>query len=945
MKNLFTIILSLVALSAFSQKLTLQGRATDETGGGLPGAHIALLYPWGEEARLSATESDGRFTITEIEKGGYKIKISFLGYEDFIREITLSDESLDLGILQLQPSATQLTEIQVKERLAMAKQNGDTTAFNADAFKVMKDASAEDLVGKMPTVSVQDGKVQAQGEEVKQVLVDGKPFFGNDPTAALKNLPAEVIEKIQIYDQASDQSQFTGFDDGNSSKTINIITRSNMRAGQFGKIYGGYGHEEKWQGGGNINYFSGDRRISLIGMTNNVNIQNFSKDDLLGVMGSSGSRGGRRGGRGDRGSGSLGDFLINQSGGIATTHAFGVNYSDKWGEKMEVSGSYFFNKNKNYAESYLTQQFVDAEGEGQVYDETSFSTSYNTNHRANFRLEYEIDSSNSIIMRPSLSWQLNNGHSNTMGVTSLNDSLLNTSASGYFSDLGGLNFNNNLLWRHKFSKRGRTFSINISSGYAPKKGDSKLQSTNAFFGMPGTFDTLDQVANLDSRSWNMSANLNYTEPVGESGQLMLEYRAGYQEEESAVKTYDYAEVTQGYDNLNEPLSNVFSNDYYTHRPGIGYNYRKNRNLMIMGRASVQHARLLNDQTFPQLLETDKTFTNFLPFAMLRWDINGRQKNLRLFYRTNTDLPSIEQLQNVLDNSNPLQLKIGNPKLGQSYSHSLNMRYQATNTEKSTVFFAMFGLSLTNNYIANGVYLANSRHPIFDEFEIERGSQLTQPVNLSGHRSLRSFVTYGLPLGFIKSNLNIDFNWNFSKTPGLLNEDLNFANTHTFGTGLTLSSNISEKIDFTISGRPNYSTVKNSLQTSGNNAYLSFNSSVRFNWVMIDGFILRTDLANQIYTGLSDDFNQHFWLWNLGIGKKLFKNERGEITLSINDLLNQNRNINRTITEVFIQDTQTNALTRYVLLTFTYNLRHFGSSQHNSWNGQDARENKQGFGRD
>ncbi len=949
MKNLLLVISMLFAMSATAQNFSIKGKATDESGGALPGAHIALQYPWGEDARLSATEPDGSFILPNVEQGGYKLKISYLGYEDLIREVTISTESIDLGTLKLEPGSTQLAEVQVKERIAMAKQDGDTTSFNADAFKVMKDASAEDLVGKMPTVTVQGGKVQAQGEDVKQVLVDGKPFFGSDPTAALKNLPAEVIEKIQIYDQASDQSQFTGFDDGNASKTINIITRSNMQAGQFGKIYGGYGYDNKWQGGGNINYFNGDRRISLIGMTNNVNIQNFSTDDLLGVVGSSGGRrgGGGRGGGGRGGwggGGSIRDFLVNPSGGIATTHAIGLNYSDKWGKKLEVTGSYFFNKSKSDAEEILTQQFVDSEGLGQVYDETTFSTSNNTNHRTNFRFEYEIDSSNSIIMRPSLSWQINDGNSATAGLTNLNNTLLNETNNLYRSDLEGLNFSNNLLWRHKFAKRGRTFSVNISSGYSPKKGGSELQSTSAFFRQPSSFDTLDQQSNLDVNSWNASTNFNYTEPVGENGQLMLEYRASYQQEESDKKAYDFSEATQGYDDLNEPLSNVFSNDYFTHRPGLGYSYRKGRNLMVMARASYQYATLMNDQTFPQTLETEQTFSNLLPFAMLRWDINGRQKNMRVFYRTNTDLPSIEQLQNVVDNSNPLQLRVGNPNLKQAYSHSLFLRYQATNTEKSTVFFAMLGGSLTNNYIANGTYLANSGHPIFDELEVQRGAQVTQPVNLDGYRSLRSYLTYGVPVKPIKSNLNMDLSWNFSRTPGLLNDEQNFANTHTFGTGLTLSSNISDKLDFTIAGRPSYSRVNNSLQTNSNTEYLNLNSSVRFNWMIIEGFVLRTDLANQLYTGLSDSFNQNYWLWNVGIGKKLFKNERGELTFSVNDLLNQNRNISRTVTETYIQDSWTNALTRYLMLTFTYNLRHFGS-QPSGQNEERRWDGRPPFGRD
>lgn len=928
MKNFLLPIFLLLAFGATAQNLNISGKVVDETGAPLPGAHLSLLYPWGEEVKATVTEPDGTFKLTNVEQGGYRLKASYLGYAKLEGEVTLSTVPLDVGALQLFPESTELSEVQVTEKTPTATQDGDTTSFNADAFKVMKDASAEDLVNKLPTVRTEDGKLQAQGEDVARVLVDGRPFFGNDPTAALKNLPAEVVQKIQVYDQQSDQSQFTGFDDGNTTKTINIVTRPNMRAGQFGKIYGGYGWEDKYQTGGNINFFNGAQRISVIGMSNNVNIQNFSTDDLLGVVGSSGGRGrGRGGGRGGgrRGGGSTRDFLVQPQGGVATTHAFGLNYSDEWGENWKVTGSYFFNNSKADSEEKITQQFVEADGFGEIYEEETTSTSDNVNHRLNGRIEFELDSMNSFIMRPRLSMQFNEGNSVTFGQTMLGNELLNETTNNYFSDLTGVDFSNDLLWRHKFAKKGRTLSVNVSTGYSPKSGDSQLDSKDSFFSR-NMFDTLDQNSTLDVNSWNVATNLNWTEPISDMSQLMLEYRLSYQQEESDKQTFDFAEGTQGYTDLNEQLSNVFSNDYVTHRPGLGYSYRPSRSFMLMARASYQHATLQNDQTFPQDFQNETSFTNVLPFAMLRYDIDGRVKNLRVFYRTSTNLPSVEQLQNVVDNSSPLQLSIGNPELRQSYSHRLFARYRATNVEKSTVFFAMVSGTLTNDHIANATYFAESDNPIFENLDVQRGAQLTQPTNLDGYRNLRSFLTYGVPLGFIKSNLNIDLTWRYTRTPGLVDDEENFANNTTYGTGLTLSSNISEKVDFTLSARPSYSTVRNSLQTSGDTDYLSMESRLRFGWIIVEGFVLRSDVSNQLYRGLSDEFNQDYWLWNFGIGKKLFKNERGEILLSVNDLLNQNRNISRTVYETYIEDSQTNALTRYVMLTFTYNLRHFDTGK-------------------
>lgn len=430
-------------------------------------------------------------------------------------------------------------------------------------------------------------------------------------------------------------------------------------------------------------------------------------------------------------------------------------------------------------------------------------------------------------------------------------------------------------------------------------------------------------------SWNVETTLNYTEPIGDRSQLMFDYEISYQQEDSDKNTYDFSEATLDYTNLNEQYSNIFSNDYTTHRGGIGYNFRPNRDIMIMARARYQVANLNNDQTFPQMLETGQTFKNIVPFAMLRYNINGREKSLRVFYRSNTNLPSIDQLQNVVDNSNPLQLSMGNPDLKQSFSHSMFVRYQGTNVEKSRVFYAMLGGTLTDDYIANATYFSRSDHPIFDGLDVQPGTQLTQPTNLPGYRNVRSFITYGVPVKPIKSNFSLDLNYTYSRTPGLSDDRLNYANNHTYGTGLTLSSNISDKVDFTLNARPSYNRVTNTLQTNSNTEYFSQDSRLKFNWIVFEGLVFRNEVAHQFYSGLSDGFDDQFIIWNFGLGKKLFKNDRGELTLTVNDLLNQNRSISRTITETYIQDSRSNALTRFVMLNFTYNLRNFNTGKRKS----------------
>jgi hypothetical protein len=937
MKNSLLAILLLLSGSIFAQDLSISGLVTDnQTNTPLPGAHISLLHPWGEAYKTTVSETDGKFVIKNLSQGGYALKVSFIGYDDFTKEVTVSGENVNLGTIALS-QGVQLSEVEVKAKLPMAEQIGDTTQFNADAFKVMKDASAEEMVEKLPGVVVDGGKVQAQGEDVKEVLVDGRPFFGNDPTAALRNLPAEVIDKIQVFDKKSDQATFSGFDDGETTKTINIITRPNMRNGQFGKVYAGYGYEDKYQVGGNASIFDGKRRISLIGQANNINQQNFSTEDLLGVVGSSGRRGrggrggGRGGSRGGRGGGSVGDFLIPQQGGIATTNAAGINYSDKWGEDFDITGSYFFNRSDNDSRDESTTQFITREGTGEIYDELTTTTTENFNHRMNFRINYKLDSLNSFTMRPRISFQDNSGISETMGETFLGTQILNETDNTYDSDLSGIDFSNSLFWRHRFRDTKNTFSINFGQQYNNKKGDAKLYSQNVYYdGFPNP-DTLDQFSNLDLDGWKLNTSISYTNPIGERSRISLNYRASWQEDNSDKETFDFNNTTLGYNDLNENLTNIFKNNYYSHQFGGGYNWSKGRDFFVMARANMQYSKLESDQTFPTSQLVERSFLNVLPMLMVRRRVS-KTENFMAMYRTSTQSPSVEQLQNVIDNSNPIQLAIGNSSLDQSFNHRLFARYSKTNTEKATAFFFLISGSFSDNYIGNSTYLSETANPIFDDIDLLPGAQLSRPVNLKGYWNGRIYSTYGIPLSKIKTNLNIDVNLNYSKTPGLIDDRLNYSKNRTVGLGLTLASNISEKVDFTISTRSNLTDTKNTLQRNTNDAqFLNQTSKVKLNVLFPGGIILRTNASHNYYTGLADGFDDSFFLWTVGLGKKLFKNERGEITLSVFDMLEQNQSISRNVTETYIEDLRSMVLQRYAMLTFTYNFRNFNTGKKQTQN--------------
>ncbi|MEM9917887.1 MAG: TonB-dependent receptor [Bacteroidota bacterium] len=925
MKNcLITLICSCLSLGLIAQ-VEVSGQLFDQNNEPLPGAHISLMHPWGEVLKATSSESNGRFKLKGIPRGGYKVRISFIGYSDYMGEVSVKDQNVNIGRIRLSDQTVELEGVEVKDKLPLATQQGDTTQYNADAFKTLSDASAEELIEKMPGVVVESGKVQAQGEDVKEVLVDGQPFFGSDPMAALRNLPAEVIDKIQVFDRASDQSTFTGFNDGETTKTINIITKTNRRNGQFGKVHGAYGTDERYSGGGNLSLFNGKQRISIIGQSNNVNQQNFSTEDLLGVVGSSGNsrRGfGRRGGRrGRQSSGtSVNDFLVEQQGGVARTHAFGLNYSDRWGSKTNLSGSYFFNQSKNESLEDLNQAFVSTEGSDEVYTENNQSIATNSNHRLNLRIEHRLDSANSIIFTPRMSIQLNDGRSNTQGSWLANEQLLSQTSNLYQSDLSALNFSGNLLFRHRFAKNRRTLSISLGSGLNSKDGDSQLRSESQFFTHSPDSDTLDQLAVLDNSGWNFSSNISYTEPIGQRSMLMLNYRFSQQRDRSDQETFDFSEDAEGYSDLNIPLSNLYESDFTTQRLGVSFNFRQ-RSLVIMTRANVQWSQLRSDQKFPTAFDFRQTYINFLPFAMLRYNFS-RKENIRIVYRSSVSQPSIEQLQEILDNSNPLQLSIGNSQLNPAVQHRLFSRYSRNNPDKATVFYLLLSASYTSDYLTSNTFLQETDNPIFDNLQLEPGTQLTQSINTDGYWNLRFYTTYGFPLKRLKSNLNIDLSTTYTRNPGKVNDVLNYSNNSNIKGGLVLSSNISEKLDFTLSWRPAFNLVKNSLLSESDNRYFSQNSRIKLGWVLGPGIVWRTNLTHQYYDGLSEGFDQNYWLWNMSIGKKLFKNELGEIAISVFDLLNQNNSISRNINEIYIEDIRTNVLQRYFMLTFTYNFRNF-----------------------
>ena len=875
----------------------------------LPGASVVLLRLTDSVSTATGTDQNGSFKFQVVAAGLYSLQVNYLGHKTLTTAVRVQNTAVNLGQLMLEEAANAIKEIEVVGRVPLGEQKGDTTVFNAAAFKVAADASAEDLVTKLPGVTIVDGKVQAQGEEVRQVLVDGKRFFGEDANTALRNLPAEVIENIEIFEKKSDQAEFSGFDDGDRAKTINIVTKKNRRQGQFGKASVGVGPDGKYMAGTSMNIFKGDRRFTINGLVNNINMQDYSVGEAPG-----GGMRGRRGG----------------GAGISTTKTFGLNYSDQWGQKIEASGNYNYSNARNENNRLSFRDYFDSRWYGQQNSDSSRNTSQNENHQFNLRVDYRINDRNRLLITPRLNIQRNESFSNTSGISVFDQdsttefydrAILTTTNNLSNADSYSYNLSNNINFSHRFDTPSRTFSVGLNTGYTINDGNTFRITNVVDFDQPDRSIYLNQQIKSGRNGLNWRGNVAFSEPVGEKARVQAEYAISNRFEDSERLAYDL-EGTD-YSVLNGRLSNSFESAYLTHQAKTSYRYNSDK-LRVQLEAQYQAATLQNEQEFPNVYQINRTFHNLLPTAQVEYKFS-KTKNIQLDYRTSTNAPSVTQLQEVIDNTNPLRFRTGNAGLVQAYQNSVNLRYRSFDTETNKVFSFFITAAVTDDYITNSTLELEKEDKSWLGFEPSTGAQFSRPVNLDGNWSARSFMSYGQPLNFIKSNLNLTGSMGYNKTPGLFNNQQFFSTATNYGLGGSLSSNISQNVDFNLSTNASFNVVTNTLRTNQNNNYYNQSTQLRANLRFFNGFVYRTELSHQLNAGLSTGYNTNYTLLNMSISKKVFKNQKGEVSLSVNDLLEQNVSIQRTVSETFVQDVQSTVLQRFFMLTFSYNIRTFGGA--------------------
>mgnify|MGYP000190650753 CR=1 FL=1 len=971
-RTLLTTLLTLFAAAAFAQKGGVTATVVDaDTGESVVGAVLTLTPVKTPEKKQYFTSAfKGAVSIPSLAYGEYSLSVAFLGYNNLDTTFRVSASKVSLGLLKLKPGVQ--IETVVKEAKALrTSQKGDTVSYNAGAFKVVADADVEGLLKKMPGITVTDGTVEAQGETVKKVFVDGKEFFGEDVTTAIKSLPAEAVDRVEVYNKLSDAAEFSGMDDGEGYKALNIVTRPGMRQGQFGKLYAGFGYDAdtetedkfKYIAGGNANVFSGDSRISFIGLFNNVNQQNFSFEDILGV---SGGGGGRRGG--------MGNYMVRPQSGVASVNAIGVNYSDTWGKRNQVTfqGSYFFN-NTNTENRSTVEKWYEAPMIPDTLSTNGYSDTKGYNHRFNARLEWKISENQNLMIRPRFSYQSNDPWSRTTGwqYGAPADGGSGYSRTDNFSDAlrHGYNVGTSAVYRAKLGKNGRTITLDGSFSYSDNTNNSNSWSNilatqpdrpavDPVTGVwdPANYTELRYLRNLaPSSSYSLRGSFTYTEPVAKYAQLSFQYRASYNSQERDKRSYitgdDFSTAGLTPD---RSLSNSYESGYLTQSVGPGFRFSKERNTFI---ANVYYQRsALDGQIVRDDAEKIKhAYNNVTYFMMGQLNIN-RENSLRLFVSSYTDSPSITDLQSVYDVSDAQNISHGNPNLKPTYSHRVNFHYTNSNVEKGRTFMWMFSMNTTLDYTAQHLVQSSRKKPI--ELNIDgkpySPNFYSTTENLDGYWQLRTHLSYGLPIGFLKSNFNVMAGVIYTKTPSMLGGTVDAAtgmisggernDTKNMGYDFraVLGSNISENVDFTLSWNGTYNEATNSLNADkSKNRYFNHTAQGNLKVVFPLGFTFTASAAYSQYIGFTNDYSEDYLLCNVWLGKKVFKNKRGEVMVGVNDLFNQNRAFSRSTGSGYTQNSTNSVIGRYYMVQFNYNLRRFGKKGSRNIKDYDGVESSSG----
>ncbi len=908
---IFTFFISLIGISTYAQDgYQVNGKIVDSSGNPISRATLRLYIDGKKDTLKTISNNVGFFLIKGIPEKNFTLVVTSIGYGTNTKKLSIPDgtDVLNMDNFKLLPEYSALQEIIVSVPPVIVKE--DTVEYKADSFKLKPNAMVEDMLKKMPGIEVdKNGNITAQGKTVSKVRVNGKDFFSGDPKAATRELSADLIDKVQVIDDYGDLANASGIKDGEPDKIINLQLKKDKNKGFFARNTTGLGTNNRYQETANLNFFNNNRQISIMGGSNNINASTFG-DGGGGFSGGGGGMGGGMGGRGIQvniGGNNQGGFGGNE--GLSTTKSIGANFRNDFEDKKgSIYGNYSFSKrNTDVISDVATQSFF--QNTAFLNHQNSTSLSNSTSHRVSLNMEFNIDSFNYVKFMPNFSTRESESNSNSIfdyyrNTTTKTSDGKNINSSNSKSP----SFDGNLIFNHKFRKRGRNLAVNMQGGYNSTDGlsDKNNQTNN----LDPIVNTIRQIQNINTNNHgdNFSIRFNYTEPIMKDRYLDVIYSYGQSYSNNDRATY-LVDPTTAIKSLSTTLSNAYETDFTNQR--IGANIRTvkrkyNYSIGISAQPVYQTGySITKDSAYNPIKRS-----NIFPTARLAYNFT-RTKTLNFNYFANAVQPSFGQLQPVKDISNPQYQTMGNPLLKPSQNHFFNIYFNDMDFKSGRTFFTGMNYNFIQNQIVNNTMRLGTS-----------GSQLTSYANVNGYYNLTGFYSWSKPWKNRTYVFSFNGSANYNHNISLIDNAQNVGKNLLLSQGAKFEINWKDWLEFDLGGRYGLNRVRYTLPGQQNVDYGSWTLSNNIRIDIPGGWVFRHDLEYIINRGLSSNVNQNIAFMNSSFEKQIFKKKNGSIRLSGYDILKQNKSIARTISGNNITDTKVNRLTQYFMATFILRISKF-----------------------
>ena len=922
-KILFSLILlQAIASISFAQKATVDGSVTDTSSReNLTNAIVSLLRSKDSILyKFTRSSAQGKFSFHGLDSGKFILLVTYPKYADYIEQLNLTANSvIDLGKVVMTLKAKLLQEVVVKQKISAIKIKGDTTEFTADSFHVQPNATVEDLLKKLPGIQVdKDGKITAQGEKVQKVLVDGEEFFGDDPTLVTQNLRADMVDKVQVFDKKSDQAAFTGIDDGEKTKTINIKLKDSKKNGYFGKVNAGGGTGGYYENQLMYNYFKNKKKFSVYGILSNTGKTGMNWEERNKYGESFASNLDYDEANGFSYSGGGNDELEGWNGqyngqGYPTVKSGGLHYNDKWNsDKQTVNGNYkIMQMNVNGENNTNTQTILP----DTLYYNKKRETFNNQilRNRLNGSYEFQIDSTSSIKISADggTDHKITDSHFLSEALAA-DSALVNSGKRDIATTSDTRSINSRILWKKKLPKKGRTVSISMSENYQNSTSNGFLYADNEFYkgGVPFQQQITDQYKQHNNENFAFDSKITYSEPLSSISSLIVNYGVNFDNNNSNRTSYNKS-ASGKYTDYDSLYSNEYRFNVFTHKAGLAYNIVKKKIRFNAG----------SNIGFTNFTQTDlrvdtsanRNFINWFPRASLTFSFNSMRR-LSLDYNGQTTQPTIQQIQPTRTNDDPLNISIGNPNLKPQFSNDFSLNFNDYKVLSERNIYASISYNIVNNQIS-------SRNAVDSN-----GKRVYQSVNLNGNNSINAWLYYGFKWKKPAININLNGSINHSNNSSIVNNILNKTDNNSYTLGLQLYKSKEKKYEMQLGYNATYTNSISSVQTAVSTHYWTYNIQPSFDVYLPLKFQVHSDFDYAFRQKISAfDFNTNAAIWNAWIGKKFFKKDDLLIKVSGFDLLNQNIGFMRNVQSNFITQNTYSTIQRYFLFSIVWNFTKTGGA--------------------